>query len=343
MRGRPIKVLVVDDSPLARALIRRVLSEGVGFEVSVAGSGEQALRAEEETRPDVILMDLVMGGMGGARATREIMVRTPTPILVLTGSFQDSPEVLEALEAGAVDVAEKPRMDRPDDWAVAGGGLVEKVRSLARASHIPSPQANVPAPQAPAPASGKTRVVLVGASTGGPRALMTILKSLPPGLPMAMVVAQHISKGFAPNLAQSLDACSTLRVVVAREGERLKPGTVYLAPGGCHTVLSRWRLTLEPVGRGNGEVSPSADRLFASGASLGARAMGIVLTGMGNDGAEGLRVLREAGVHTVAESPETAIIYGMPRAALESGAAEREVPLDGMAREIVGWIGGGVG
>ncbi len=339
-------MLVVDDSPLARAMIRQTLTSDPALEVvgSVA-SGEQAIRETERLKPDVITMDLMMPGMGGLEAVREIMTHTPTPILVLSSVESGSAEALQALKVGAAEVAEKPHMDTQTEWTTSAEALISQVKSLANSRANSGGLSSAPIRQRaksdrPPASNGPLKVVLIGASTGGPGALATVLGGLPADITVPVVVAQHISQGFVDSLVRHLDTRCQIKVVVAQDREALRPGTAYFASGGCDISISGSRLALAEAG---GKTSPSVDRLFESGVRLGDRVLGIILTGMGDDGAKGLASLREAGAQTLAESESSAVIYGMPRVALESGAAERDIPVEQVAGEILAWAGVPVG
>lgn len=348
----PVRVLIVDDSAFVRRAVERMLSTGDG--VSVAGTavdGREAVEMTRVLRPDVVVMDVNMPQMNGLEALRRIMSERPTPVLLLSTLTREGAEVtLRALELGAVDFIDKGSVGTALDIHSLAPVLREKVLAAAGAG-IPAPVLDplppVPAaapPRAPRPgvAVGPYEVVAIGVSTGGPRALSQILPALPASFCAGVIVAQHMPPGFTEALAARLNTLCTLRVSEAADGDPVVPGRILIAPGGKQTSLVRERGTL--LARVSEEEAdhlyrPSVDLLFASvAAAAGARSVGIVLTGMGQDGALGLRVLRDAGARTLAESADTAVIYGMPRAARD--AAEQVLPLGRFAQALCTLCGG---
>lgn len=332
VHDRAIRVLVADDSELFRELLARVIASEPGFEVAaLAADGNAAARLAQGLRPDVITMDLAMPDADGFSGIARIMAETPTPILVLTANREEAVG-FRALSLGALDILEKPhaRTDLEDYGRVlrsrlrllAGVKVIRHLRGLR--------EARTPAPRP----GGRADLVAVGASLGGPRALATLLRALPGDFPAPIAVVQHIADGFTEGLAAWLATESRLDVREARDGEPLAPGRVLIAPSGRHLVVAEGMARLSdapPVDT----FRPSVTPLFASAArSYGARACGVLLTGMGRDGAEGLRVLREAGGPTIAQDEATSAVFGMPKAAIELGAVERVLPLDEIARAL---------
>ena len=328
--SKKIRVLVVDDSALMRRMLTDILSEAADIEVvSTAESGEEAVEKVLKLSPDVVILDLLMPGMGGLAALREIMRRKPTPVIVF--SSYDKPDItLESLEMGAVDFVPKQMGDIERDAAE----LIEKVRVAARV--------NVSRLEERAARREDFKLVVIGASTGGPRALSELLPRLPGDLPAAILVVQHMPAKFTASLASRLDRVCALDVKEAEDGEIILPGRVYIAPGGYHLLVERdvldgaevFRIRLVKGPRRN-NVIPSVDVTMESVARVaGPRAVGVILTGMGSDGAAGLKAIKEAGGATIAEDASTCIVYGMPKAAREAGAASKILPLHRISQEL---------
>jgi two-component system response regulator WspF len=325
-----MRIAIVNDLALAREVLRRVVVSVPGYEVAwAAADGAEAVRKAAADRPDVVLMDLVMPVMDGVAATRAIMRATPCPILVVTstvgGHFD---RVYEAMGAGAFDAVETPTLG--PNGPVNAGPLVARLAKLAAALRGETGTALHPAlPADPRPAGHLPPVVAVAASTGGPDALAAVLGAFPPDLPAAVLVVQHIAAAYAPGLAARLAGGCRLPVRAARDGDRPTPGVALLAATDDHLELGPaglLRYTPEPR---SAPYRPSADVLFASLSAHGpGRGVGVVLTGMGSDGAAGLLALRRAGWHTVAQSAGSCVVYGMPKAAAEVGAAAEVLPLD---------------
>jgi two-component system, chemotaxis family, protein-glutamate methylesterase/glutaminase len=347
----PIRVLVVDDSAFVRRAVERMLGGVQGLVVvGTAADGTDAVERVKELRPHVVIMDVNMPEMNGLEALRRIMAEAPTRVLMMSTLTREGADTtMKALDLGAVDFIDKSAAGTTMDIYSLGPLLREKVLAVAGAT-VPPPAAEnePPAPvRVPEPLTHSPRehdVVLIGASTGGPRALAEVLSRLPEDFPVGVVVAQHMPAGFTLTLAERLNRRCRLHVVEAQDGTPIEPGRVLIAPGGKQITLRRSDREL-CVGVDPGPTNlihrPSVDLLFQSAARLiGARAVGVVLTGMGDDGARGLAELRAAGARTVVESSETAVIYGMPRAAAPS--AERILPLREIGPALVE-IGMGIG
>jgi len=345
----PARVLLVDDSAFVRRATERMLAplEGVVV-VGSARDGEEALRQVLALRPDLVIMDVEMPGLDGIAALGRIMRECPTPVLLLSSHTRDGAEVtLRALEAGAVDFVDKSGAGTSMDIHALAPLLREKVGAVLRARTEPlgEPAGRAPRPSsrtpAPAAAHGKYEVVAIGSSTGGPRALAELVPALPAGLAAAVVVAQHMPPGFTETLAERLDRRSALHVSEARDGDPVLPGRVLIAPGGRQTRVERGpdgTLVARVFDDAECLHRPSVDGLFESVAgAVGAAALGVVLTGMGNDGAAGLGRIRRAGGRGLVESESTAVINGMPAAARAS--AERDVPLEEMAGAVAAIVG----
>lgn len=349
--GGPVRVLVVDDSALFRRALEATLGREPGIEVvGGAGDGREALDEVRRLRPDVVLMDVLMPRLDGLQATRRIMAERPTPILLMTAQEDDADAEgaeadlgLRALEIGALDLVRKSSLR---DEAAA---LADRLRVLAGVPVISHPLGRRPTARGERPEAGSgsgerptnfyrraRSIVALVASTGGPNALRTILAGLPPDLPAAVVIVQHIDGAFQESLVRWLDEESPLEVASPRPDQELWSGAVYVAPAGRQAeVTARRRLALVEEPGAVGGHCPSGDRLLASAAeAYRDRAVGVVLTGMGTDGAAGLLRVREEGGQTIAQDEATSVIYGMPRAAAELGGAGRVLPLDAIAEAI---------
>jgi two-component system chemotaxis response regulator CheB len=335
-------VLVVDDSPTVRAVLRRMLSRDPGLAVvGEARDGNEAVELTTTLRPDVVLMDLEMPGLDGFAAIQQIAERRPTPVLVLSSRLRVGGQrtVFEALQAGAAEVLAKP--ESPDAWGSLTSTLPEILRGLARGGAAAAVQKHAgeePARLPPPPASERLELLAVGASTGGPQALQALLEGLrPASARLAVLVVQHIAPEFQGGLADWLREVVGADVRLAHHGESVTPSTVRLAPQGTHLRLRPdGTLALDastPPRRGH---RPSADELFYSCARLGARAAGILLSGMGRDGVEGLLAMRHAGAVTLVQDEASSVVFGMPRAALEAGAAELALPPAALAEYVRG-------
>ncbi|MET0396864.1 MAG: chemotaxis-specific protein-glutamate methyltransferase CheB [Longimicrobiaceae bacterium] len=351
---RRARVLLVDDSAFVRRATERMLEPLEGVEVAgYAANGEDALRLVHELQPDLVIMDLNMPGMDGMQALERIMSERPTPVLLLSSMTREGAEVtLRALEAGAVDFVDKTDAGTVMDIHGLAPVIRDKVRAVLRSAHLPppaprmdaAPAAAVGAPgAAPVASAGAYEVIAIGASTGGPRALTEVIPALPLGMGAGVVVAQHIPPGFTATLAERLDQRSTIRVREARDGDAVLPDQALVAPGGRQMTVVRedggLRVRVWDDG-GERLHRPSVDLLFSSVAeAAGARAVGVVLTGMGSDGADGLARIRRAGGRALVESAETAVIDGMPRAARPH--AERSLALGRIAPALAEMCGGG--
>lgn len=351
-----IRVLLVDDSPSVRAVLRRFLSRTEDLVVvGDAEDGERAVAAVEELQPDVVVMDLQMPVMDGLVAIERIMARRPTPILVLSSraNRNQMQTAFEAMKRGAIEVLPKP--EDTGSWQLLADSLPEVVRAAAAAARPAragrkATAARTEAAPAVAAASAVSatgrpsarrsdrpvRWVAIGASTGGPAALRELFDELPADLAVSILVVQHIAAGFEAGLADWLNKEFPHDVRLARDGEIPAAGAVRLAPAGSHLrLLANGKLGLDaatPARRGH---KPSVDDLFHSVALAAPReSVGVLLTGMGSDGVEGLLALRAAGGITVAQDEASSVVFGMPRVALERGAADLAMP----PREIARWL-----
>jgi len=342
---RTIRVVVADDSALAREMLVQILASDPQIEVAgVATDGQEAVELVASARPDLVTMDIHMPRMDGLAAIEHIMAYTPVPILVVSSSVygEGVGRAFDALEAGALEVMRKPE---PRDWAdlqEIAADLIRRVKLLSRVpviTHLRGRRgARSASVEGAGAAAGTTavppEVVAIGSSTGGPSALLSVLGRLPADYPLPILVAQHIADGFVPGLVEWLDAGCQMRVVVAEAGMTVLPGVAYFAPTGANLTLERRRLCLHEPGEGQLHV-PSADTLLESVAhSCGPAAIGVILTGMGADGARGLKLLRDAGATTIAQDEETSTVFGMPKAAIERGAVSRVLPVHEIAAEL---------
>ena len=344
-----IRVLVVDDSAFVRQALMRMLASDPGIEViGTASDGEEGYAKACALRPDVITLDVRMPRVDGIEALRRIMRDCPTPVLLLSSHTSEGADVtLRGLEIGAMDFVDKTSVQGQMNLLELAEELKAKVRALAGVSRgrvatlLPRPYPRKPAPvRVPGPT--RAEVVVIGTSTGGPPALQAIIPRLPENFPSAVLVVQHMPVGFTRSLAQRLDSRSVLNVREAEDGEPVAAGSVLVAPAGRHMKVRRsggeTRVWLDDEPR-SALHRPSIDVLMASVASVyGSRVLGVILTGMGSDGVEGLRAIREAGGFAVAESEETCVIYGMPKAAADAGVVDEVVPLDRIADEILAAI-----
>jgi len=340
LTDRKIRVLVVDDSAFVRKALDRMLGGAADIEVvGLAADGAQGLEMAKDLRPDVITLDVKMPRLGGLETLKRLMQECPTPVLLLSSLTQEGAEVtLRGLELGALDFVDKSSVQGPMNLLGLADELLTKVRVLGGARE--HREAALVAAEAPDPFAGlpKAEVVAIGASTGGPAALQEIIPRLPAGFPGAVLVVQHIPKGFSRSLAERLAARSTLPVHEAEDGEAIEPGVVLVAPAGIHTKVRRRgsvvRVNLDEEPHSTLH-RPSVDVLMASVARVyGPRSLGVVLTGMGSDGTAGLGAIKDAGGRTLAESEESCVIYGMPKAAIQAGVVGRAVALSRMADEI---------
>jgi two-component system response regulator WspF len=329
-----MRVAIVNDLALATEAIRRVLATTTTHQVAwTARDGAEAVRRCAEDRPDLILMDLIMPVMDGVEATRRIMAATPCAILVVTASVDGNfGRVYDALGAGALDAVNTPTLLGPGG-ATGAAALLAKIDLIGRitgaGTSLPWPPVAVPAPLPVVPPSEGSRwLFAIGCSAGGPAALADLLKSFPAGYPAAFVVIQHLDETFAQGLANWLASQITLPVKITRHDDVPEAGVVLMPGRDDHLVLTpAGRLAYTPEPRSN-PYRPSVDAFFASVAACWrGRAAGVVLTGMGRDGAQGLKKMRAAGFPTIAQDRATSAVYGMPKAAAEAGAAAQILPL----------------
>ena len=341
-----IRVLVVDDSPVMRELLVYLLVADPGIQVvGTSSNGEEAIDAVRDKRPDVVAMDYHMPKMNGMEATRKIMESHPVPIVIVSGSSarDEVAAAFRLLEAGALAVVEKPfGIDHPRHEAAARE-LVQTVKLMAEVKVVrrwPRRETAVaaarlrPATQ-PRRAQEEMKLVAMGASTGGPVVLKAILSALPKNFPAPILIVQHIATGFTAGLVEWLAQSSAVPVHVAAPGQRLLPGHVYVAPDGFHMKLAKDSTIALGADAPESGHRPSVSHLFRSvAAALGRSAVGVLLTGMGKDGAEELKLMKDAGAVTIAQSEASCVVPGMPGEAIQLGAATYILPPERIAETL---------
>lgn len=339
----PVRTLVVDDSAFARKVVREMLSCSPRIEVvGAARDGEEALQMVAELQPDVVTCDLLMPRLDGVSFVRRQMSRRPVPILILTSSPENGGLVLDALQAGAVDLVRKPSALATDDLRTINRELIEKVHGAAgiAARHlvdVPAPARTSEATRATGPA--RADIVLIGISTGGPQGLRALIPQFPADFRVPIAMVLHMPVGYTALYAEKLNEICPLDVVEAKDGDLVRPGVALLAPAGKHLQFRREasgevavQLTLQPVGKIH---RPSVDVMFQSAAAVyGPRALGVVMTGMGDDGKAGAAAIKAQGGTILTESEQSCVIYGMPRSVVEAGLSDASVPLDQLASAI---------
>ena len=328
-----MRIAIVNDLALAREVLRRLVHSVPGYRVAwTAENGEEAVRKAAQDGPDIILMDLVMPVLDGVEATRRIMANSPCPILLVTSSVTGNFNmVYRAMGCGGLDAVNTPTL-APDGTVKDGEGILARVAKLARQQEVTlvarSGGEFQPPLHHPTTKSSSPLLLVLGASTGGPEALAHVLSRLPASLPASLVIVQHIAAEFAPGLAIWLQSFSRLPVRLAENGDELKVGEVLLAGTDDHLKLGadhRLIYTADPV---DYPYRPSVDVFFHSLAATWPRpGIAALLTGMGSDGAQGLLHLRQLGWHTITQDQTSCVVYGMPKAAAELGAACQVLPL----------------
>lgn len=345
MRMPLIRTIIVDDSAFVRKVVREMLSGSPQIDVvGMARNGEDALQMVEQLNPDVVTCDLVMPVLDGVGFVRKQMIRKPVPILILTASPQDAGLVLEALEAGAVDFIQKPTALANEDLLSMRDELLQKVKAAAVAPSRPLPITRPSAaasaePAKPSPPAKNVDIVVLGISTGGPQALRYLVPRFPADFPVPLVMVLHMPVGYTALFAEKLAELSRLPVKEAFEGCVVRAGEGLFAPAGRHLTFNRTpegkvlvRLSVKPLDKPH---RPSVDVLFQSAAeTYGGRVLGVVMTGMGDDGKQGAAWIKAQGGTILTESEESCVIYGMPRSVVEAGLSDASVALDSMAEEI---------
>ncbi|MBX7131836.1 MAG: chemotaxis response regulator protein-glutamate methylesterase [Fimbriimonadaceae bacterium] len=328
------RVLVVDDSPFIRRVLTDWLKSTDEFDVvGVAANGEEALAQTLTLKPDVITLDVEMPVRDGLWALDQIMKAQPTPVIMVSSvTTQGAAATLKALELGAAEIFAKPQGSSSLKFLATKDELLDKIRGI---KHARVSRSFAITPKVAAPRHGTNKVVLIASSTGGPKALSALFAALPKGFQAPIAIVQHMPPGFTKSLAQRLEGLGTIECREAEAGDVMSPGLALLAPAGLHMVIGEGgKIEFEDSPRVHG-VKPAADFMFQSGAKVyGPRVVGVVLTGMGRDGADGAVAIRKAGGTVFGEAESTAMIYGMPRAAMIAGGIDAEFPINEMAHAI---------
>lgn len=348
------RVLVIDDSAFSRRTIIRLLEEIPGVEVvGYAVNGEEGLRKAMDISPDLITLDLEMPGMDGFTLLRIIMTACPAPVIVVSSHSEDE-RVFKALELGAVDFVAKPRQALSEQLLEIRDELQEKVGALLnlnlqglrrRTKHV-AQEENLPVRRAvklPRGGSQRYEVVAIGSSTGGPPALQKILSQMPAVLPFAILISQHMPAGFTKTFAERLNRMLPFEVKEAADGDTVRPNTVLVAPGGMNMITVQVReqvvVRLKAPSKDD-KYLPSVNAMLGSVARVyGSRALAVILTGMGNDGSQGVRTIKEAGGGVLAEAEESSVVFGMPREAIATGVVDKVVHLDQVTAKIMEFCG----
>ncbi|MBX9652542.1 chemotaxis response regulator protein-glutamate methylesterase [bacterium] len=338
---RIIRVLIVDDSAFIRRVVRAMLSRSPFIEVvGAARDGEEAMQLVEQLRPDVVTLDLNMPRVDGVEFLRQQMARRPVPVVLLSIASKSGSEVIRALEAGAVDVVQKPTALANDQVLDVAQDLIAKVKTAAGAHIRVPPKASVSHPLPFSPRRLQTDILVIGASTGGPQALRQLIPLLPGDFPIPIAIVLHMPVGFTHLFARSLNDISSLTVVEASDGEQVRAGVVIVAPAGYHLTYRRRHdgtvqscIGLHPLATPH---RPAVDVLFQSAAEVyGERVLAVVLTGMGSDGMQGSAWVKANGGRVFTESEDSCVVYGMPRSVVEAGLSDAAVPLPDMAQTII--------
>ncbi|MCL0080985.1 chemotaxis response regulator protein-glutamate methylesterase [Peptococcaceae bacterium] len=342
----PVKVLVVDDSALIRQLITRTLGTERDIQViGQAADGLEALLQIKRLRPQVVTMDVEMPKSDGIASLRRVMKECPVPVIMLSAhTTAGAKATMEALAAGAVDFVAKP--SRAGQLTAMVADLTAKIRAVAGASisnMVPTmPKLRptmVPMRRA---SGGKIAIVIIGSSTGGPAALQGIISQLPANLPVGMILVQHIPPGFSQSLAEHLNRRSAVEVIHGKAGDEVRPGRVIVAPAGCELHFNKIgnRVTLKTAKSGEpvppATFRPSVDQVITAATTVYSnKILGVLLTGMGRDGAQGMLKIKNSGGITIAEDKSSCVVFGMPKAAIDLGAVSKVLPRTKIAQEIV--------
>jgi two-component system chemotaxis response regulator CheB len=344
----PIRVLIADDSAVMRTALSRMLDASPQIRVcGTARNGQEVVEKTKLLQPDVITLDVEMPVLNGVEALKRIMSECPRPVIMVSSATREGAEVtLEALSAGAFDYLSKDNFHPGMEALQMGADLIQKIEAAShsrlareRAASQPPLSASLLHTTMPDKSRVVPRIVVLGTSTGGPRALQELLPELPGDLPVSVIVVQHMPPGFTAPFAKRLDGLSRVKVSEAQHGEALEPGTVYIAPAGQHTTVvrdsSQVLINLSDTPSGTPH-KPSVDVAMLSVAEVfGTCAMGIILTGMGSDGLQGMTAIHQAGGLTIGQDETSCVVYGMPRACAEHGILDRVVPLQHVPGHIL--------
>lgn len=359
-----IKVFIAEDSLTVTMILQKIFASDEDIQViGTARNGKEAVDKVRMLRPDIVTMDIRMPVMDGFEATKQIMTLCPTPILVISASVgkEDMNIAFNAIRAGALDIVEKPKGNLAMDYENIGRDLIKKIKILAGVKvfhHVSSavrPRKTAPeetaAVQVPVKQIHASRreekhkklslsrpveVVAIASSTGGPSALMKILRHLPADLSCPVVIVQHICEGFGQGFVDWLNKECAIHIKTAERGEMLMPGTVYVAPDGYHLLIDPGKIVRLSKSMPINGLRPCATLMMESVARhMGAATIGVILTGMGRDGADGMKAIKEAGGATIAQNQETCVVYGMPREAVELGVVDKILPIERIAEEVL--------
>jgi two-component system chemotaxis response regulator CheB len=341
-----IRVLIVDDSAYSRQTIRKMLETDQGIEVvGISSDGVDAMTKTLKFKPDLITLDLEMPGMDGFSFLRWLMKKKPIPVIIVS-SYSDSKTVFKALELGAADFVTKPPKITSIEFQNMGKDLLRKVKGIKdlRIDRLSKnlellEERDTHQQRSPEKSEHGIEAIAIGASTGGPAALKIILTRLPSDFPAGIVISQHMPKGFTASFAERLNSISKVRVKEATDGDEVEKGKVLICPGGSHMLFrKRGRKTVTTIKepKNTDKYVPSVDMMMLSVAEVfGNRTMGVVLTGMGSDGMEGMLEIKKRGGYTIAESEDTAVVFGMPSEVIKAGAAGRVLPISEIPVEII--------
>jgi two-component system, chemotaxis family, protein-glutamate methylesterase/glutaminase len=344
MTQKKIRVLVVDDSKYMRFVLSKILNEDPGIEVvGESHNGLDALQKVRELKPDVVTLDVEMPRMNGLEALKNILEQQPTPVIMVSNYTQQGGEItIRALELGAIDFVQKPEGRESLTMSSIKKELLAKVRLAANIKPASSDVLIEPAPaieKKPGKIEKMKKVVVIGSSTGGPRALAAVLSCIPPDAPIGILVVQHMPAGFTSSLAKRLNQLSRIAVSEAAEGDLVAQGRAFIAPGGFHMKISKMgkmSLSTDPAVNG---VRPAIDVTMADVAEVyGDKVIGVILTGMGNDGTAGGAAIRKKGGVMIAQLGSSCVVDGMPSSLIKAGQADRIAPLDSISREILSLI-----
>ena len=348
--GKKVRIIVVDDSAFMRKAISMMLEEESTFEiVGTATNGEDAFKLVKTLKPDIITLDIEMPGMSGLEVLEKIMNEVPTPVIMISSlSTEGADETIKALELGAVDFIPKSLSYVSLDIIKIKDSLIEKVKNIASRGKSVLRQPNLSRGKRSVlkinlnNVGRKIRVVTIGISTGGPKALLDVIPLLPKEFPRPVMIVQHMPPKFTASLADRLNKLSEVRVKEAEFGERLQKGTVYIAPGGQHMTLRRNRSNIEIVVSDKPSdtlYKPSVDVMLNSVVDIyGSKTLGVIMTGMGKDGLEGSRRIHEKNGKIISESEESCVVYGMPKAVADAGIVDRVEDSRNIAEVIVDFV-----
>lgn len=337
-----IRVLIIDDSAFARKVIREVLEKDPDIEViGYARDGLDGLEKIADLKPDVITLDLIMPDLDGIGVLKILPKMNAPKVIVVSVSGSESELALTALEMGAVDIVTKPTASPTDKLYDMSFELISKIKSAAVAKSRITAEIEVKEKidTLANPYTGKVKLVVIGTSTGGPQAITELFKSFPENFPVPVVLALHIPSGYTAPLAERVSRTSQLKLVEAYDGQELFPGMAYIAPGGMHLLIKKRedrlfaKITREPI---ESLYHPSVNVMFESAAHvLKDAVIGVVMTGMGNDGTSGSLKIKEYGGQIITEDASSCIVYGMPRAVVEAGASDIQVPIEKIVNNII--------